>query len=454
MAHNKKQPQKTAAKPALPVNPKPLIELWNYICQVWGRITRRFWVQAVLGVVLAYAGEWLIDSGLKSDSESSQAMALVPSRLYQRIVTFVRAPAVAQTVVVEIDPSREFEALSGQSRCKKRKFLAKLVDRIALAEPSVIVVDKFFPTDACEDEEPASALDKEIRRIRLEPPQKGMERGTPVVVGLQALAGTHLLEPPEQSDFGDKAQAGIYNIPHDPRRLPLSYNIVLKEGEHFVSIDALSLTAARLAREDLLTASPELKRFVEDKEEPFIGFLGAERWKQQRRHFSAGQILCGHEASKGDNWEDCQSINVPQILQHAIVVVGEYSKASDDHLSVVGPVQGYYLHANYIEALLDRQYLAPAGSFWNWTIGIVFLLCYKLVLLFRRGFINSAIRILVPLLILYLFLVAVTLGHTYVDPVIGIVPTFVEVVAVLTEVLAEAVVTLFPQRQVSEATTD
>ncbi|HAT33397.1 MAG TPA: hypothetical protein DCW29_21875 [Janthinobacterium sp.] len=42
-----------------------------------------------------------------------------------------------------------------------------------------------------------------------------------------------------------------------------------------------------------------------------------------------------------------------------IVLVGETSE-DERHLSVIGDVPGFVLHANYIEALLDQRYFNPA----------------------------------------------------------------------------------------------
>jgi hypothetical protein len=58
------------------------------------------------------------------------------------------APAVHYTAIAEIDAARDIPSVSLHNVCAERAFIARLIGRIAIDKPSVIVIDKVFGADS------------------------------------------------------------------------------------------------------------------------------------------------------------------------------------------------------------------------------------------------------------------------------------------------------------------
>src|SRR5713226_8403789 len=94
------------------------------------------------------------------------------ARAYQYLVTRARPPRVKETVIIEIDPSKEFPGV--QASCEAREFLAELLTRLAKATPSVIVLDKWFVPHICGDNTINANFVATIQQLR--------QSGRPVVL--------------------------------------------------------------------------------------------------------------------------------------------------------------------------------------------------------------------------------------------------------------------------------
>jgi hypothetical protein len=216
-------------------------------------------------------------------------------------------------------------------------------------------------------------------------------------------------------------QEGIVNIaPHDTRRLPLQWQVYADNtrGDRFVR-DTLSMSTALAFDPDLLAKDARVNSLVDGGEQPFIGFLGAQQWEDAHAHFYASEILCGHR-DKSQDWRTCEAgaERVSTRLNHQVVIIGEHDSA-DQHDSVVGPVQGFYLQANYIEALLDSQFLNPGGPWADYGLGFLFLLALELILiLFHDRITLAMLGIALLAIVSYgILLLIVLLLKVYVDPV-------------------------------------
>ena len=401
-------------------------------------LTRYFWIWVVVAcfanVVIEFGTERLIESS----SQEAKQFGLLPSHIYQILVTSARAPIVSRTVIVEIDSKKEFPTVNVNNLCEEREFLSHLLDRIAVTNPAVIVVDKYFGRYTCPQEDTGTtSLISAVKRIR--------EGGTPVVIGLktEAIPGSPTQGFPadyifDSLSFGDPNQEGISNIAEDNRHLALQWRVYAhKPKSPIVLKDTLALVSAQYADPNRRSKDPIINRFIMNMEQPFIGFLGSDQWRAAKAHFYASEIFCGPEVQRNEDWRRCLESQVPvpgSGLRSQIVVIGETDPNGNDlFFTVVGEVQGFYLQANYIEALMDRQVLAPAGQIWDYGIAFLFIYSIRLILAFRKSHWIALRRVLVLFLGMFLLLYvgAVNLRY-YVDPVpIVVIPLVVALLTII-----------------------
>ena len=289
--------------------------------------------------------------------------------------------------------------------------MAALVRRISASMPSVIVIDKFFGTVECADDiNPAliAAISDVSAKV-------------PVVVGRVVMEGGYL----KPSLFGELPglHDSIVNIDRDPRKLPLEWLVFptmadMERSEGLSWRETLALTAAKsYEHERFLERHPRLAQILKSPTmHPYISFLDMDQFRQFR--FLASYVLCGHEVKFGEDVTACPaSSQALAALSGKIVLIGDVTN-EDEHLSVVGPIPGTYMQANFIEALLDDRYYEGSPVL-DYVLGFLFLASIETILVvFRNSWTQKlgAIGILV-LAMLFLLYIVITDFHRYVNPV-------------------------------------
>jgi CHASE2 domain-containing sensor protein len=374
---------------------------------------------------MAEGGEFLFERLTKSEGGHPPLTEslVTASGLYQRLVTARRNPIDRFTAIVEIDPKIDYPSVSDSNVCAERKFLAHLLTRISSANPAVIVVDKFFGRDTCGNSSVGTqALLDAIAAI---------SATHPIVVGVRtdtidlrvngaietrAFIDPHLSWGPETSQF----RTGIINIANDNRRLPLQWQIFrdeesARDGKPFVH-DTLALAAAKLYDADLLRKSLRLARLIDNGDQPFIGFLNISQFHYS--HLYAHEV-CGGAHTQGAGAPGCEGGGPPPIsIRNRVVVIGENDRDRDSMPTIIGGLPGFYVQANYIEALLDDRYYTPGGPILDYGFAFLFLLGLELILVVYHHDALKVAILIVGLIIgtgalLYL---TIMLASVYIDP--------------------------------------
>lgn len=387
------------------------------------QLGRRFWLTFLAAVIIAEGIEALL---VHSQDHSGVIDSVITATgIYQRLVTAPRQPIVRYTAVVEIDPLRDIPTISRNNVCLERAFLAHLLDRVSEAGATMIVVDKFFGKRSCQDDDAGTrALLEVIARIRA---KQGI-----VVVGLRAQAGGAQSFIVDRLAFGTgdwSSQEGIINIADDNRKLPLQWRIYANEAaatnndeRALVVRDTLALTAAKLHNPNLLVENKRLAAFMSEGLQPFIGFIGVDQYRPHW-HAYASEVVCGRKVQPEEDWSQCLKERPPPgNLQRRIVLIGENDPDGDEHRTIIGRVPGFYLQANYIEALLDDRLYRPAGRIVDIGFSFLFVLAFELILTVLSETPVVAALLLgglfaVSYLILYLVIMHWSI---YIDPLVGI----------------------------------
>lgn len=342
--------------------------------------------QAAVVFVLACIVAWVVELAAEHAFENKGAMAgslFDLGGIYQQVITSgPRKPIQKFTVLVDAraEGDQYYPGLSHfvLNPCGRRAALATLIRRIALARPSVIVLDYSFNAHQCEvDDGPTADLKAALSETSI---------AVPIVYG-RRNSPTRTLEPSLKFSTGPNAmlQEGLIEFDPDTRRLPLNWAVLpdasAKNKDAWTWLPTLALRAAQSQNAQLQTKYLRLARFLNNAApstphagqqavHPFLSFLQT----AQMTIYAAGEVLCGanySRASAGTAAAPCMpSDAVRETLRGKIVVVGE-SGPADAHDSVIGRVPGFILQANYIEALLDERYYAPAPQWIDFAFGLL-----------------------------------------------------------------------------------
>lgn len=396
------------------------------------RLGWRFWIGFLVACVIVEGGEFLADRALESADEGAVAHTLFGAAgIYQRAVNMPRSPIDRYTAIVEINPKDDTPDVSQHNVCDEREFVATLIERIASASPALIAIDKYFGRDTCKTNVAGTRhLIQTIANTRMT---------LPVIVGLHAAEltaeqqrqarATSALDPP--LSFGDGSdgglrEAGLLNIAHDNRQLPLEWLVYGEPDDppnrkDPLQLDTLAFAVAKAFDPHLLDKSPRLKRILDEGEQPFIGFIGKQDFRYT--HFYAGDVVCGPGRVRPSDVTNCLAGKrpAPVDLRNKIVLIAENDSSEDVdvHESVIGKVPGFYLQANYIEGLLDDRYYPSAGRFADYGFGFLFLFAMELILVVYEEEPLSAVMWIAGLIVLgfaLIFLVTMNL-RVYLNPV-------------------------------------
>lgn len=334
----------------------------------WNACVRHWVIALVLVVVGVYAGDWL---------GHHQYWIELRYWIHQKLtINFARPPLPHRTVVVligdeeywksdeEPDPKRK---LAGRVPVN-RSYLANLVRALSAAAPEVIALD-FDLSYALPDGPRASYTnyDEEvedfIRAVNEAPANQAVVLPKTVNGGEEGF----VLEPDVYDDAGldvrldeKKVRKGYIILPDDMREVPLS--LPIEGGE---PLDSFAQAIARASEPH------NVRRFDHSEALPYGNFIEPSMFPR----FTATQVLEGGE-------------KVRKELAHKIVIVGgewhryAYNRGDviDTYSTPVGQIAGAFIHANYVEAILDSRVSQPLGE--NIGKGVEITISLLIALLF------------------------------------------------------------------------
>jgi CHASE2 domain-containing sensor protein len=392
------------------------------------RVPSKFWMQFLLACVIAFGlelgADWLVEGGSHESSPAAQSVFDV-SRVYRGLLSIgPRQPISHFTTIVEIDPDPNQDPLSvgNTSLCRQREFIAKLLEVVASANPAAIVLDKYFDSSKCQGDQ----TEKDETQVLLSA-LESLSRQVPIVSGVDAtpVEGPRPAPDPRFA-IGSLFRLAIVNLDRDTRRLPLEWKLDKKDADILARTGggrSLALQTAMQFDPHIQDKNARLKRMIDQGENPYISFLDEEKFAT----FYAGEILCLSDKIRSESTAQCGKVkplykgSPPATLRdlaHQIVIVGERAPREDIHASVIGEVPGFFLQANYIEALLDDRVFRVAHPLFNYALGFLIFAVFEYILLTNekkplRAIAWAALLLVMSLVIL--FLAAVHLGY-YLNP--------------------------------------
>jgi CHASE2 domain-containing sensor protein len=372
---------------------------------------RQFWLViplvAILGaLMMSDLGDFLGYSPLFSPNPCALADAdqsSISAKLYMPIakwaLRYTPSPSVA---IIYIDPSHDPPDLL-TNVCASRAFLARLIADLNALSAHVIVIDKFYSAAACTEQ------DKNATFIHAMESSK-----VPIVVGEldhafsggNGASGCTALSPHLQFSAASKVHYGLARLDNDVLKIPLRWPIFHDPADDGAAAtplsapkqlpansgDTLALVAARIVNPNI-ESNRTLQKLLAKQTNPYTTFINLP-------NITALTAICSAESSPrapiegqdGDQvckpWirptDDLNGKNLD--LASKIIVIGDLSDAdlkpfpTDLAPFPAGKRPGVFLHANYIQALLDHRFLLEIPM--PVTLGVVVLYVFIIYCLY------------------------------------------------------------------------
>ena len=339
------------------------------------------WMRVVLGLLyltaLSLLIVWEYRDRLEVYTSECELRDQVKSSLYnlpyERFLDWASSGAVRHVATVAIP--EDLEEIQ-QNVCLGREYMADVLRALALHNPSVIVIDKFYGAGTCASA-PASTEDL-IRAV-------GALK-VPVVIGESARGLEHkiansCLVRTSQLDFkAPNATHGLTRINSEPERLPLRWLILPSEperagesspaepvaaGGNIVAADfgdSLSFAAVK-AYDPAFAMQRRIRELVVRDHHGYANLT------IEIPGVTTTQLLCDAEdATIRKKWSlSCSRQSGLPNLAGRVVVIGAETPA-DEKLVLGQRMWGFELQARYIEALLSGDYLGFLPIWWGLAI--------------------------------------------------------------------------------------
>jgi len=320
----------------------------------------------------------------------------------------VGSPGETATKVAVITVGRDMPKAVGENisdsvdvSCKRRVYLAKLLNVLSKMQPKVVVLDMWIDPASCSDSAATDALLNQVDEL---------SRQIPVVFGLGAYNPSEILSswPAEfvairnrKPQFkktelvlipavhparpgNTKVAEGMVELNSDNRKIPLSWPVY--DGFEKVGVagqperrDSISVATARFFDPDsavlqkLGAIGPDGSPLSSIKAHPYTSFLHEDQLPVIR----AIDVICSTPTDSF--WgKSCRTMQTAHIdlssLRGKATVIGQAGLGGDVHPSLIGTVPGVILQANYIESLLTGRVFSPVPTRVQIVMGAIWLL--------------------------------------------------------------------------------
>lgn len=320
-------------------------------------------------------------------------------KIYQKFLYQLtpKAPHPKRTVLVLINDQEFWSPPLEGRRPVKRDYLAKLIRKLGDANPEVIALDADLSAPTEEQSNENSAY--KVETDQLFQAVKDVSVHRTVVLGkrlVYADESQKALRPVaalfDGYPFGEsKVRSGYITLPPDIRRVPLA----LTTKDRTTKVDSFASAILRAIDERSLKDAQE----HEQDALPYGTFINPDQFVQRSASYvlnADAKTLENEMAFKviiiGGSWHDYALNQGPK---------------HDSHATPVGDVYGPFVHANYVEALLDSRTYAPMKQSLATGIEVSFSIILALILSLEF---RLSIKIAIALLLCVL-----TMGISYVS---------------------------------------
>ena len=265
--------------------------------------------------------------------------------------------------------------------CETREFTARLLRRIVAAQPAVIVIDWYNLPDRCEENDQRTkhlidaVQDVVTGRVPIAAPAQGFFGKVPLIAARSTYRTSDLPEGEYigRKDVLDKTSAQFATIRLDDceeDRIPFKWKVRPAPDQPAHDLETLGLAAVRAANQS--GAVRGLSSFIEHENRPYVSFLFPERAFPA---VPAIDLLCDKRPEYPKDYRGCAEPpqDDPKLaaLYKKIVILADVSTREDMHGTTIGELPGAILHANYIEAMINKAYLRPLNPWIQLIVSLI-----------------------------------------------------------------------------------
>ena len=316
--------------------------------------------------------------------------------MYQRARAWTQkldpfAPSPDNVVLVTYSTRYEGRYLMG-NYCALRAFTARVLERLASVSPSAIVIDWSNDPASCpSDDAGTKDLINAAQRVTAGEVQDAKGHSFPAVPVITARAtwdrawferyaaeNALRVDPGAmgEDDFvgqpdvldGSHADFGLIRLDCESDRIPLHWNFYASPqdvGKPPRPAETMSVLAVRLSNHGSAIGRPRLQRLMRDEVNPYASLFAEKEFSEVH----ALDLVCNERPDDVSKYGGCKGGKPEELkkLRTKIALLGDVSGREDFHRTPIGDVPGALLQANYIEYLINGQYMKPV----SWSIQLL-----------------------------------------------------------------------------------
>lgn len=316
-------------------------DYWRKQLLHWGGVTALIVLGIYLGGRLEHHQVWLRERYCVTQGMHDLARWLSGKKAYDK-----------HTTVVLIEDEEFWGPELARRNPLNREYLARLLRSLNGFGPRVIALDVYLSSPRPD----GSIIDytvyaDETRKLFEAVKEVGSQRSIILLRSIGFRDGYYVYESDvynETTFSGTKVGVGHVYFEHDYRLIPLS--VVLRDG---TQIDSFSEAIARAY--DMSGTALDFDE-GDDESLTYGEYLGPDKINK----YSATQVLSAQPGSR-------EFTEIADKVAGKIIIIGGswHQRARgrgikvDQHSTPVGDIPGVFMHANYVEALLDTRYYHP-----------------------------------------------------------------------------------------------
>jgi hypothetical protein len=315
---------------------------------------------------------WSQDPCRLHDTEQNTLSARMYLPIARWALRYTPTPRVA---ILTVDSETRPASITTNS-CDSRAFFARLIQHLNTLSARAIVIDQYFSPDYCAEPEKTQ---KFIDAVAFSKTPVILGQGTHTLPKSTASGGCLVLSKRLDLPPSSKVSFGITRLVSDDLKIPFRWPVFKDSPDPNAapqqlpgdSGTTLSFAAAKVVEPEI-EQDPSVARVLRGGYYPYTTFIDLPRANamtvmcsvEQEPHDIFGKKL----GSDCDTWPSGAPGHSPLDLNGKIVVIGAVVP-SDMKPFPTGEQPGVFLHANYIQSILDHRFLleVPTGM----TLGLL-----------------------------------------------------------------------------------
>jgi hypothetical protein len=354
-----------------------------------------FWVIALIPFIIENSNHLLSQlTGGECDPHRHEAGSFYPwaRRFAGARNPFLKKPDNVRLVAYSVRNEGPF--VMGNF-CETREFTSHVLRKLVSWEPAVIVIDWYNLSERCKKDDKGTqdlikAVDDVTKgRVTKPDPKDGSFNPVPVIAARSTYREDRL---PQGEYIGRKdvldghAQfASIRLDDCEEDRIPFRWKVRAEPDQAAELLDTISLAAVRAANQP--GAIEDLAPFIQHENRPYVSLFPENEFPG----VAAIDVLCEERPKDSADYTNCKerrpgdptltdlSKKKKIVLRNKIVILADVSTREDLHGTFIGELPGAVLHANYIEAMINKNYLRPVHPLIQLIVSLIWFLAIEWV---------------------------------------------------------------------------